>query len=93
MISLSYTFAVMKNVNHHTPRFVVSHSVKQATSNLVLVDPTFDTCAAGDVLLGADMVSAVLTGQVLGSGLPAAVLSLWELPPWPPVVLCLVNVH
>ena len=70
----SHIFAVMKNITHNTPCFVVSPSVKEATRNLVLANPTLDTCTAVDVLLEVDVVSTV-TGHVvpLGSGLPTAV--------------------
>ena len=75
MITLNYTFAIMGNITHSILRFLVSPAVREATRRLVLADQTFDTCAAVDVLVGLDMVSAVLTGQVvpLGSSLPITV--------------------
>ena len=52
---------------------MVLPAVRKATR--VLADPTFDTCAAVDVLLGADVMFTVVTGQVipLGFGLPTVV--------------------
>ena len=45
---------------------------------MVLAYPTFDTCSAVDVLLGAYVVSAVISVQVvpLDSILPTAVCTL-----------------
>lgn len=75
VIGLSQTFIVMKNITYNTPRFVVSSSGKEATKYLVFADIIIDTSAKVDALLGTDVVSTVLTGQVLtlGSGLPTTV--------------------
>ena len=64
----------------------------------MLADPMFGTSAAVDVLLRADVVFTVLTGQVvpLGSDLPVAVgikifFYYWALPSPPSVALCLIH--
>ena len=64
----------MRNITLNIPG-LWSPAVREATWRLVLVDLISDTCAAMDVLLGLDVVSAVITRQVvpLGSGLPATV--------------------
>ena len=60
----------------------------------MLADPTFDTCAVVDVLLGADVVSAVLTREVvlLGSGLPTTVRTNCGFVIIGSVAHCLLNV-
>ena len=64
VVTLNHTFAEM---GHSTPRFVVSPAVREATRRLVLTNSTCDTCTAVDVLLGLDVVSAVLTQVACGS--------------------------
>ena len=56
VIALNHTFAVMRNITHSTPCFVMLTTVCEATRRLVLADPTFDTCAVVDILLGVDVV-------------------------------------
>lgn len=70
---------ILDKITHDLPRTKVSPEVRRKMKHLVLADPTFDTPAPIDILLGADLFSLSLKGQTisLGDNMPVAIETIF----------------
>lgn len=79
MLSKEHPVIILDNITNNLPRVKISSEVKTHLHNFMLADPTFDTPAPVDCLIGADLFAQTLTGQQfsLGKNMPTVVNTIF----------------
>nr|CAD7406915.1 unnamed protein product [Timema poppensis] len=74
IISREHPILILDKITSDLPRAALSPDIKRKMASFVLADPTFDTPAPIDILLGADLFAQIMTGEqyILGKDLPIA---------------------
>nr|CAD7573892.1 unnamed protein product [Timema californicum] len=71
IISQEHPILILDKITSDLPRAVLSLYIKSKMASFVLADPTFDTHALIDILLGVDLFAQIMTGEqyILGKDL------------------------
>lgn len=70
---------ILDKITQDLPRAKISPEVRRKMKHLVLADPTFDTPAPIDILIGADLFALSIKGQTisLGESMPIAIETIF----------------
>lgn len=79
ILTQNHPFVVLEKITNNLPSQQISQQVRERMRHLVLADPTFDTPAPIDVLIGADLFPYTLLGGSLtfGENMPIALNTIF----------------
>lgn len=75
ILASSHPVFILEKITQDLPRAKITPEVRSRMQHLMLADPTFDTPAPIDVLIGADLFASSVKGQFLslGENMPVAI--------------------